>query len=733
MFYSVSLLSQKGPLALVWLVAHSARKTGRREISGCDLASAVREVLEPSGGPIALRMAAHLCFGITVIYSRKTELLYKDSLSFFRDLGDMRSRRRSNIDLADGDGAGGGGDDGARRARQGRRGRKRGADHLLPIDEATGAPASETQALLSADPTLLADLAAIEEEGQASFFFLDAADLRAGGGGAGAAPSIDTGGMLARSEEAITLQDLGAFDEGAAGALGPAPGGGGTLAGGADGGGALPELDEPYDGALGAHDADAPAFEPDAPEFAAGDGGPDALADALTDNSSGGAGAAAFAAASEGASAGAAGAADGGEGEAGAAGQRRRSKRKRASALLVCDAETVLSTDTLKSWMMDTEAITVDRPAKRVLAYDALAALAAPSSEGLRGGACDAIDALFAERAAEGNRLGAEALERVRAEYMGATAAGAPSAGAGAVSPAADSGGADFGDLGALGGADFGGDFPDELASGDGLAALEGEDLEAERLRDAMATQQPLGAAGRASSGGTHATNSSGHLPLDDAAGEMMGSVGGGLREGSAGSRGATTTGSGKRGRSVGMRDLSLGGGEGGGSDEAAPWVTQNPTDCPLSQYQLAEESAPRDGRDGSLTQTQLLESQALARRAMDAQAVNALAFLRARARRDGAGGAARPHSLASIASLARGTPAQRRSTASKFFYRVLVLASNAYIRVDQDEPYADVKMENGINFWSGASCGGSPGGPGAGGVPGGGVPGGRGGAVAAC
>ena len=29
MFYSVSLLSQKGPLALVWLVAHSAKKTGR--------------------------------------------------------------------------------------------------------------------------------------------------------------------------------------------------------------------------------------------------------------------------------------------------------------------------------------------------------------------------------------------------------------------------------------------------------------------------------------------------------------------------------------------------------------------------------------------------------------------------------------------------------------------------------------------------------------------------------
>ena len=73
-----------------------------REIASCDLTAAVSEVLEPSGGPIALRMAAHLVFGISVIYSRKTELLYKDSVSFFKDLGDARWRRASNVDLDDG-------------------------------------------------------------------------------------------------------------------------------------------------------------------------------------------------------------------------------------------------------------------------------------------------------------------------------------------------------------------------------------------------------------------------------------------------------------------------------------------------------------------------------------------------------------------------------------------------------------------------------------------------------
>ena len=121
----------------------------------------------------------------------------------------------------------------------------------------------------------------------------------------------------------------------------------------------------------------------------------------------------------------------------------------------------------------------------------------------------------------------------------------------------------------------------------------------------------------------------------------------------------------------------------------------------------------------------------------MDAQAVNALAFLRSCAQRQGE----TAFSLDAITKLARGEPWRRRNTATKFFYRMLVLASNAYLRVDQvrgldrkplfvqcaarrsipvdtarhrsltrhkAEPYGDVTMRPGVNF-SASQVGPSP------------------------
>ena len=540
------------------------------------------------------------------------------------------------------------------------------------------------------------------------------------------------GGRLARAEEDITLQNGDADFAGSGDLLGEPnadllP----------DDGGALPEP-EPYSGELGALDADMPEFEPD---FGSGGGTGDDMGGGAPSAGTPSVGGARSADASKAvASEGGDGAAteEGASGEAGTTGQVANKRRKKRAPIIMIDEVTVLSTDTLKAWMADTDSITIQRPAKRVRPYNALEALSWPCTEGFAVGTCHpSLLRLFEEARQEGDRLAQVSLERVRRQFLppkgkGGTkrkADGSPDGdGANLLASPEEGYMPDFGDGGGfdLDMADAGGpngEDPLEAAL-NGTSPLSGADLEAERLRDAMATQQ---GAPSSKSGGTTRTGSSGQLLLDPAA---------------AGQRPGTRSRSRSVGAAADSADFGSGGagsvggcGSPGGGSTPINWQTQNPTDCPISQYQLQEETAPQDG--GSLTQTQLLESQALARRAMDAQAVNALAFLRSCAQRQGE----TAFSLDAITKLARGEPWRRRNTATKFFYRMLVLASNAYLRVDQvrgldrkplfvqcaawrsipvdtarhrsltrhkAEPYGDVTMRPGVNF-SASQVGPSP------------------------
>lgn len=105
MFYSISVLSHKGPLGKLWLAAHYEKKLTKQLIFVTDISASVQSVLNPSV-PLALRISGHLMLGIVRIYSRKmrylvtdcTEALWKMKLSYRPAVVDIPEAIVTHID-----------------------------------------------------------------------------------------------------------------------------------------------------------------------------------------------------------------------------------------------------------------------------------------------------------------------------------------------------------------------------------------------------------------------------------------------------------------------------------------------------------------------------------------------------------------------------------------------------------------------------------------------------------
>jgi len=79
MFYAKFMFVKKGPLSKVWLAAHgSIKKVPKAQLMQTDITASVKSILEPSGGPLALRLSGQLLLGVVRIYKSNIEYLAQD-------------------------------------------------------------------------------------------------------------------------------------------------------------------------------------------------------------------------------------------------------------------------------------------------------------------------------------------------------------------------------------------------------------------------------------------------------------------------------------------------------------------------------------------------------------------------------------------------------------------------------------------------------------------------------
>ncbi|KAI0492703.1 hypothetical protein KFK09_026979 [Dendrobium nobile] len=74
MFYSLSLLSRKGPLGTIWIAAYCFKKLKRGQIDSTDISSTVDKIMPEI--QISHRVLAQLLLGIVKIFSKKVDFLY---------------------------------------------------------------------------------------------------------------------------------------------------------------------------------------------------------------------------------------------------------------------------------------------------------------------------------------------------------------------------------------------------------------------------------------------------------------------------------------------------------------------------------------------------------------------------------------------------------------------------------------------------------------------------------
>ncbi|XP_023363370.1 double-strand-break repair protein rad21 homolog [Otolemur garnettii] len=77
MFYAHFVLSKRGPLAKIWLVAHWDKKLTKAHVFECNLESSVESIISPKV-KMALRTSGHLLLGVVRIYHRKAKYLLAD-------------------------------------------------------------------------------------------------------------------------------------------------------------------------------------------------------------------------------------------------------------------------------------------------------------------------------------------------------------------------------------------------------------------------------------------------------------------------------------------------------------------------------------------------------------------------------------------------------------------------------------------------------------------------------
>ncbi|KAM0954776.1 hypothetical protein ACFX2J_023097 [Malus domestica] len=78
MFYSQCLLSRKGPLGAIWVAAYSFKKLKKSQVNQTDISSSVDKILQDEWDAVAYRVLAYLLLGVVRIYSKKVEYLYDD-------------------------------------------------------------------------------------------------------------------------------------------------------------------------------------------------------------------------------------------------------------------------------------------------------------------------------------------------------------------------------------------------------------------------------------------------------------------------------------------------------------------------------------------------------------------------------------------------------------------------------------------------------------------------------
>ncbi|XP_020592518.1 sister chromatid cohesion 1 protein 2-like [Phalaenopsis equestris] len=76
MFYSLSLLSRKGPLGTIWIAAYCFKKLKRGQIASTDISSTVDKIMPEI--QISHRVLAQLLLGIVKIFSKKVDFLYDE-------------------------------------------------------------------------------------------------------------------------------------------------------------------------------------------------------------------------------------------------------------------------------------------------------------------------------------------------------------------------------------------------------------------------------------------------------------------------------------------------------------------------------------------------------------------------------------------------------------------------------------------------------------------------------
>ncbi|RKP11175.1 Rec8 like protein-domain-containing protein [Thamnocephalis sphaerospora] len=78
MFYHEAILAKKGPLARVWLAAHWERKMSKTQFIQTNIQSTVGAIVGGDQPPMALRISGQLLLGVVRIYSRKARYLLED-------------------------------------------------------------------------------------------------------------------------------------------------------------------------------------------------------------------------------------------------------------------------------------------------------------------------------------------------------------------------------------------------------------------------------------------------------------------------------------------------------------------------------------------------------------------------------------------------------------------------------------------------------------------------------
>ncbi|KAH7532362.1 hypothetical protein FEM48_Zijuj04G0011800 [Ziziphus jujuba var. spinosa] len=78
MFHSQCLLSGKGPLGAIWVAAYFSKKLKKAQVTQTDISSSIDKILQDALHFVTYRVLGYLLLGVVRIYSKKVEYLFDD-------------------------------------------------------------------------------------------------------------------------------------------------------------------------------------------------------------------------------------------------------------------------------------------------------------------------------------------------------------------------------------------------------------------------------------------------------------------------------------------------------------------------------------------------------------------------------------------------------------------------------------------------------------------------------